>query len=186
VRRPGIVPTIGTAWVGVVVGHIVAYLLGYPSAGPRHDHLVVTGHSWFGVATASLLAVVPVVMLTVAVRAIRSGGSWSGSALAFRLVAIQVPAFLLIEAVERRGSLGQALLDPSVFIGVVLQPLLAVLAAWLLDLFGRAVRAVAARLRPQPCRALRSLPRPVPATLRPRLRLLLPLGGRAPPLPLAA
>jgi len=73
-----------------------------------------------------------------------------------------------------------------VFIGLVLQPLLAVLAAWLLDLFGRAVRAVAARLRAPARRLPRSFPRPALGPIRPRFGLLLPLGRRAPPLPVAA
>ena len=184
-RRPGFAITIATGWVGVVLGHLAACFLAYPSAEARHVHLAVSGHSWVGVAAASLLAVVPIILFSVGVRAV-SGATWSGSGLALRLLAIQVPAFVLIEAVERRGSLARALADPAVFIGLVLQPLTAILAAWLLDLFGRAVRAVAARVRQRPRRAPRWLPRPVRATLLPRLRLLLPLGGRAPPLPPAA
>ncbi len=182
-RRPGIVLTVATAWIGVVAGHIVAYLLGYPSAGPRHAHLAVTGHSWVGLATASLLAVVPVVLLAVAVRAVRSEGSWSGSSLALRLIAIQVPAFALIEVLERQWSPGRTLADPAVFIGLVLQPLVAVLAAWLLDLFGKAVRAAVARLRRSLRRAPRSLPRRGLAQPRLRDELVLQARRRAPPLP---
>ena len=185
-RRPGIVLTIATAWVGVVAGHVVAYLLGYPSAGPRHDHLAVTGHSWVGVATASLLAVVPVVLLAVAIRAVRSEGPWSGSALALRLIAIQVPAFGLIELLERQWSAGRTLTDPAVFIGLVLLPLIAVLAAWLLDLFGKAVRAIVARIRRALHRAPRALPRPSLLQSRLRDEVLLPVGRRAPPLPSTA
>jgi len=185
VRRPGIALTIATGWVGVVAGHLAACFLAYPSAEARHVHLVLSGHSWVGVAAASLLAVVPIILLSVGVRAL-SGGPWSSSGLALRLLAIQAPAFVLIEVVERRGSLVRALVDPAVFIGLVLQPFLAVLAAWLLDLFGRAVRAVSARLRAPARRLPRSFPRPALRTLSPRLRLLLPLGGRAPPLPLGA
>jgi hypothetical protein len=185
VRRPGIALTIATGWVGVVAGHLAACFLAYPSAEARHIHLALSGHSWVGVAAASLLAVVPIILLSVGARSL-SGGPWSGSALALRLLAIQAPAFVLIEVVERQGSLVRALVDPAVFIGLVLQPLLAVLAAWLVDLFGRAVRAVAARLRAPERRLPRPFPRPALGTLRPRLRLLLPLGGRAPPFPLGA
>lgn len=184
-RRPGVVVTIAAAWAGVVVGHLAACFLAYPSAEARHVHLAVSGHSWMGIAAASLSAVVPIILLSVGVRAV-SGRPWSGSALALRLVAIQVPAFLLLEVVERRGSLVRALTDPAVFIGLVLQPLVAVVTAWLLDLFGRAVLAVAARLRPPRRRVHPSPPRPVPATFAPRLRLTRPLGGRAPPLPSTA
>jgi hypothetical protein len=183
VRRPGFLLTIATAWVGVVAGHIVAYLLGYPSAGPRHAHLAVTGHSWVGLATASLIAVVPVVLLAVAVRAVRSEGSWSGSALALRLIAIQVPAFALIEVLERQWSAGRTVADPAAFIGLVLQPLVAVLTAWLLGLFGKAVCAVVARMRRKLRRPPRSLPRPGLTRSRLRDELVLLARRRAPPLP---
>jgi hypothetical protein len=182
VRRPGIVLTFATAWVGVVAGHLAACFLAYPSAEARHVHLAVSGHSWVGVAAASLLAVIPIILLGAGIRAV-SDRAWTGSGLALRLLAIQVPAFVLIEVVERRGSLTRALTDPAVFIGLVVQPLLAVLSAWLLDLFGRAVRAVAARLRRRAHRAPRSVPGRPAVPIRPRLRLVLPLGGRAPPLP---
>jgi hypothetical protein len=183
VRRPGIAITIATSWVGVVAGHFVAYVLAYPMAGPRHAHLAVTGHSWVGLATVSLLAVVPVVLLAVAVRAVRSEGSWSESALALRLIAIQVPAFGLIEVMERQWSAGRTVTDPAVFIGLVLLPLIAVLATWLLDLFGRAVRAIVARIRRVPHRAPRGLPRPGLLQSRLRDELVLPVRRRAPPLP---
>jgi hypothetical protein len=182
VRRPGIPITVATAWVGVVVGHLAAYLLAYPAQGPRHAHLAITGHRWVGLATMSLLAVVPVVVLAVAVRSFRTERAWSGSALALRLMAIQIPAFALIEVVERRGSLSRTLADPAVFVGLVLQPLAAVLVAWVLDLVRRAARAVMVRLRPTYPPVLRSFPRPALEHVPSRRRLLLPTRRRAPPL----
>jgi hypothetical protein len=181
VRRSAIVLTVTAAWVGVVSGHIVAYLLGYPSAGPRHAHLAVTGHSWTGLAAVSLLAVVPVVLLAVAALAVRTESPWSGSGLAFRLAAIQLPAFALIEVMERQWSVGRAAADPAVFIGLVLQPLVAVLAAWILDLFRRAVRAAVERFHRTRRVAPRSYPRPALGQVRPRHRLLIPARRRAPP-----
>lgn len=183
-RRSAILLSVAVAWVGVVSGHVVAYLLGYPSAGPRHAHLAVTGHSWTGLATASLLAVIPVVLLAVAVLAVRGEGRWSGSALALRLAVIQLPAFALIEVMERQWSVGRAAADPAVFIGLVLQPLVAVLAAWILDLLRRVVRAVVERLVRTPRVAPRSFPRPALGQIRPRHRLLFPARRRAPPLSL--
>jgi hypothetical protein len=183
VRRPGILITVTTAWIGVVAGHIVAYLLGYPGAGPRHAHLAVTGHSWVGLATASLLAVVPVVLLAVAVRAVRTEGPWSGGSLALRLAVIQAPAFALIELLERQWSAGRTAADPAVFIGLVLQPLVAVIAAWILDLFRRTIRAVVSRLRRRRLAAPRSFPEPVLRQVPTRHRLLLPARRRAPPWP---
>jgi hypothetical protein len=186
VTRPGIVLTSAIAWVGVVVGHLVAYLLTYPSQGVRHVHLEITGHEWLGLATASLLAAIPVLLLVAVTRSFRSSESWTGPTLAVRLVGIQVSAFLLIEVVERGWSVQQAMLDPAVFAGLAMQPLLAVIAARFLELVHRAVRAVIARLRP----AWRT---GTPSFRRPSLRrsafrpwMLLPGRRRAPPSPLFA
>jgi hypothetical protein len=173
----------GIAWVGVVLGHLVAYLLTYP-AQTRHLHLALTGHSWTGAAEASLLALVPVLLLTIGVRVLRSASGWSGSALAMRLIAIQVPAFLAIEVMERGWSVGSALSDPAVFLGLILQPLVAVVAAWVLELFGRTVQALAGMLRaPRGTESRKSFPRPG-LSLPPRgARRFSPARLRAPPAP---
>jgi hypothetical protein len=179
--KPGGLLLTAVAWVGVVLGHVTAYLLAYPVEGPRHDHLASTGHTWVGVAEASLLALIPVILLTVMIRASRPRGSWSGSGLALRLAAVQVPAFSAIEIVER-GSVVRTVTDPAVLIGLALLPLVAVLAAWLLGLLHRAVRAVLGARSPRRRPSARSFPRPVLARVPPRLRLLLPTRRRAPPL----
>jgi hypothetical protein len=183
VKRPGVLLTVAIAWVGVVLGHLAAYLLAYPTQGARHLHLALTGHTWTGLATASLLAVIPVILLTFVLRSIRAPGSWSGSDLALRLAVIQAPAFLAIEIVERDGSLGQAFSDPAVFVGLILQPLVAVLASWVLELVRRSVRAIVARfLTPRPV-ATRAFPRPGLLLSLPRTWAFLPARLRAPPLP---
>jgi hypothetical protein len=187
VRRVGLLLTTAIAWVGVVVGHLAACVLAYPNEAVRHVHLEATGHTWVRLAVPSLWAVVPVILLALAVGAVRRPAGSSGSGMALRLAAIQVPAFLLIELVVRDGGLGRILGDPAVFVGLVLQPLIAVVAAWLLDLFGRAVRAAVARLRTGLRHvASRSVLAPVLAQTPPRCRLLLPVGRRAPPLPATA
>lgn len=181
VRRPGLLLTVAIAWTGVVGGHLVAYLLTYPSGGFRHVHLAVTGHSWLGFATASVLAMIPVILLAAGVHSLRASTGWSGRALSLRLAAIQVPAFLLIEIVEREWSLGRAVSDPAVLVGLILQPLVAVFAAWILELLGRAVRGIAALLRPRPDTP-RYLPRPGLRLDPPRRWVFLPARRRAPPL----
>ena len=182
-RRPGTLLTIAIAWTAVVLGHLVAYLLTYPSQGLRHLHLAVTGHTWLGLGIASLLAVIPVILLTVSVLSIRSPAAWSGGALAVRLAAIQVPAFLAIEIMEREWSLGRAISDPAVFVGLILQPLVAVITAWVLELLRRTVRAIVGRLRPGRTVAPRSFRRPGLRASFPRLWAFLPARRRAPPLP---
>lgn len=141
----------GVAWLGVIAGHLVSYLMVYPSGGARHVHLAITGHSWLGLARASALALIPVLLLLVVLRSVRHAASpWDGASTAARLAAIQVVAFLAIELIEREWSVGQTLLDPAVFLGLALQPLLAVVAAWLLSLLERVVRVIVSLLaRPQ-------------------------------------
>lgn len=181
-RRPGIILTIAIAWTAVVVGHLIAYLLTYPSQGLRHLHLVVTGHSWTGMATASLLAAVPVILLAIAVGSLRTAASWPGRALALRLTAIQAPAFLTLEIMERGWSAERAVSDPAVLVGLALQPLVAVIAAWVLELVRRTVRAIASLLLRAPlAQAPRSLPRPGLLFATPRSWRFLPGRRRAPP-----
>lgn len=181
-RKPGALLVASVAWVGVVLGHLTAYLVAYPVEGPRHAHLALTGHSWVGMAGVSALAVVPVVLMAVVIRALGSNDPWSRGGLAFRLAGVQVLAFAAIEVAERGGSVARTVSDPAVFIGLVLLPLVAVLAAWLLGLLHRAVQVMlAAGLRRRRA-ADRSFSGPVLMDLPPRLRLLLPTRRRAPPL----
>lgn len=180
-RRPGLALTAAVAWIAVVIGHLVSYFLTYPSQGIRHIHLALTGHSWLGLATASLVAAVPVLLLLAVVKSVRSSTPWTGGSLAFHLATIQVPAFLAIELLERQGSIGRALSDPAVFLGLALQPLIAVLAAWLLDLLRRAVHAIATWLAPRRFELPRPTPRTAPARSVPRPWLLVPSRRRAPP-----
>ena len=184
VRRPGIPLTTTVAWVGVVLGHLLAYLLSYPAQGSRHLHLAVTGHTWTGAAEASLLALIPVILLTTGARSFRSAPGSRGSTLAVRLMVIQVPAFLAIEVMERGWSVGSAVSDPAVFVGLVLQPLVAVLAAWVLELFGRTVQALACLLgAPRDTPSPRSLRRPVLSLPPQATWRFSPSRLRAPPAP---
>lgn len=180
--RPGVALTATVAWVGVVIGHLVAYLVSYPTEGIRHVHLALTGHSWIGLATTSLLAAVPVLLVLVVVRSFRSKSPWAGGELALRLAAIQLPAFLAIEVIERQGSVARALSDPAVFLGLALQPLLVVLAAWVLDLVRRTVRTIVAWLAGR--RFAKARPAPSTAPDHPAIRawLLPPSRRRGPPL----
>ncbi|MGH2710202.1 MAG: hypothetical protein ACRDH9_03235 [Actinomycetota bacterium] len=180
-RRPGLLLTIAIAWIGVVAGHAAAYFLTYPSQGIRHVHLAVTGHSWLGLATASLIAVIPVIVLSVAIRSIRTEATWSGPNLALVLAAIQIPSFAVIETMERGWSVGQALSDPAVFFGLILQPLLAVMAAWVLELLRRTVRAIMTGLHPLARARPGQFPPRVNEPHAPRLWLLRHSRRRAPP-----
>ena len=180
-RRPGFLLTIAIAWVGVVAGHASSYVLTYPANGLRHTHLAVTGHTWLGLAAASLIALIPVILLAIGMHAARSSAPWSGPRVALLLTAIQVPAFAAIESMERGWSVGEALSDPAVFVGLMLQPLLAVVATWALELLRRTVQAMVDRRRT----LLRehAAPFPPPASGPPSTRywLLWSSRRRAPP-----
>jgi hypothetical protein len=119
-------------------------------------------------------------------RSLRSAAQWTGPGLALRLLAIQVAAFSLIEVAERGWSLQEAVADPAVFAGLVLQPLLAVLAARVLDVLHRVVRNIVVRMRPARLVATRLAPPPSPEEPVVRAWLLLPARRRAPPTPLFA
>ena len=180
-RRPRIALTAALAWVGVVLGHLAAYVLTYPNQGIRHVHLEITGHDWLGVATASVLAAIPVILLMAAVRSVRSETSWTGPGLALRLLGVQIPAFATIEVLERGWSVQEALFDPAVFVGLTLQPLLAVLAAWVLELVHRVVRAIIIRSEAPRRTIAHRFPPPVLEIQSSRDWLLLAARRRAPP-----
>jgi hypothetical protein len=182
VRRRDLIAA-GTAWAGLVVGHLLAYALAYPGEAARRSHLAGTGHGWLDVVSLSLMAVVPAVLALTAIRSLRGGSpgtTWMG------LVALQVPAFLLIEVAERGASLDRAFTDPAVLLGLVLQVLVAAGAALLLRGFSRAVAAVAARIRSRRAPE-KSAPSHVASGIAPpHLVRLVRARRRAPPLPIAA
>jgi hypothetical protein len=181
VKRTGL--TVAIAWVGVVLGHLAACFLAYPDASGRHVHLQTSGHTWLELAGPSLLAIVPVVLLALAVGVVRANPAPAGSGLAVRLMAIQIPAFVLTELFVSGAAPGWSPAEPAVFLGLVLQPLAAVVAAWLVDLFQRAVHTLVTRLQRSVAPVPRSLPGPPRRTLPSRFRLLVHAQRRAPPLP---
>lgn len=181
-RRDGLIAA-GAAWAGLVLGHLLAYALAYPDPVGRRAHLAGTGHGWLDLVTLSLLAVVPAVLALTAVRALRGG---HGGATWLRLSALQVPAFLLIEVFERGSSIHRAFTDPAVLLGLMVQVVVAAVTALLLGGLGRAVAAVAGRLRVR-------RPRPVPMAhphlaelVPPHLLRLARIRRRAPPPPIAS
>ena len=181
-RRDGLIAA-GAAWAGLVLGHLLAYALAYPGEASRRSHLAGTGHGWLDLVTLSLMAVVPAVLALTAVRSLRGG---SRGTTWVRLAALQVPAFLLIEVAERGASFDSALTDPAVLIGLVVQVVVAAVAALLLRGFSRAVAAVAARVRSPRAPAATAPASAAPDLAPPHLVRLVRSRRRAPPLPIAA
>jgi hypothetical protein len=183
VRRRDALIAAGTAWAGLVLGHLLAYTLAYPGEAARRSHLAGTGHGWLDVVTLSLLAVVPAVLALTAIRSLSAG---SRGTTWIRLAALQVPAFLLIEVAERGASFDRALTDPAVLLGLAVQVVVAAVAALLLRGFSRAVAAVAARFGPSRAPSTTAPAVAAPDLAPPHLVRLVRARRRAPPLPIAA
>jgi hypothetical protein len=175
-----------TVWTGLVLGHLLTYVVAYPDSRTRHLHLALTGHGWMELAAASLVAAIPAVLVLQAIRASRDPPAGPAGWLR-RLVVAQAGGFAVVELVERHLSVVETATDPALLVGLVVQVLVAAVAALLLHAFGRAVHAVVTRSRfpnqppaiPPPRPPLRDLPAR-------RLSHLIRARRRAPPLSLPA
>ncbi|MGH2655483.1 MAG: hypothetical protein ACRDIZ_02070 [Actinomycetota bacterium] len=175
-----------TAWVGIVFGHLAAYLVAYPAEPVREMHLALAGHGWMEVGALLALAVIPAILLVTGIRAARLEPSAPLGRTALRLAAFQLPAFVLIELSERHFSLGLMLTDRAVLAGLAAQVVVSLVAAAVLTLVARGVRAVVSRRRPAPSPRPVRIPAPAQRVLASRAPFLLGPPRRAPPPPLAA
>lgn len=177
----------GLAWSGVVLGHLLAYVLAHPAEAERSARLATSGHGSFPLLLISALAGIPAVLSLLAVRVIRGHRSPALLPIAIGLAAIQVPTFLAMEFFERGMSFQRMLLEPAVVIGIGIQVLVAFISAVLVRTFVRAVEALAARrshiLQSDPL--IRQLA-PVTHDRPRRLDFLISAQHRAPPLPHAS
>jgi hypothetical protein len=172
----------GLAWSGVVLGHLVAYLVTYPDEAERATRLADTGHGSFPLLLVSALAAIPAFLSLLTVRVMRGDRALSPVSTAVLLAAIQVPAFLIMELFERGMSFEHALLEPALLIGLMVQVLVAVIAAVLVKAFVRAVVALTSRLRRLPGQASARLLAPAVGHRSKRLVFLMSAPDRAPPL----
>jgi hypothetical protein len=135
------------AWAGIVLGHLVSYWLAYPHPEIRADHLAATGHQALPIALVSAAAVVPAILVLLAIRALRGPALPPMRRFAGGLAAIQVAGFLLMELLEREMSLERLGQEPALLLGILVQVLVAVVAALLCREFVRAVAALASHAR---------------------------------------
>jgi hypothetical protein len=147
-------PLAGTAAIGVMVGHWLAYDVAIPGSGARSEILAATGHSWWelGLKIAALLAAVGVGALVASRVAARTDatGVERWSFVATRLIPLQLVAFLGMEAAERvaAGAPLAGLLDHHVLLlGLAFQVITSVAGAVLLTCFDRTVVRVVAAIR---------------------------------------
>ncbi len=132
----------GLAAGGVLVTHWLSYLLAAPDSHQREALLAETGHGLWPYAAALAVGGVVAALAGFAARpAAMEARSHSLGATALRLVALQVPAWVLLEAAERTassGQLGGVLHEgPVLLIGLAVQLLVAVLGALVLRALSR-------------------------------------------------
>jgi hypothetical protein len=177
----------GLAWVGIVAGHVLSYVLTYSDPIDRTAHLAVSGHHSFPIQVASGLAIVPAILVLLAVRAVRGPAAPPPGRMTVRLAAIQVPAFLVMELWERAWSLDSFSSEPAILLGIVIQVLVAGASAMLCRAFVRVVRALAEWISASTGGKVSPIPSPVLRAER-HQQLLFLIGSprRAPPASIAA
>jgi hypothetical protein len=168
----------------MVAGHLLAYALVYPRSDHRMEHLAATGHGTLPLHAICALSCAPAVVAVVAVLRLR--GRATPSPNARWLAAIQMLGFGLVESVERGSSAASILAEPAFLLGLVLQVVIALLAAWLVRVVTRAVSMLVARPDPNGKAPLRTLS-PARGTARAvRFAFLVCSPRRAPPVSVAA
>jgi hypothetical protein len=171
---------------GLVLGHLMAYALAYPSAEQRAHHLHHTGHETFSMLTMAALLLLPVALGFAAVGGLRSGDGVRPTVrrLALRLAALQCAAFLAVELTERGLHLTATVTDPAVLVGVAIQVPVAVGLAHLLAGFVLGLRQLVVRwwIRPvrlSPPKLAWSFRHPGPVCRAPYLGCVRPRGPPA-------
>jgi uncharacterized membrane protein len=179
----------GLAAGGVVVAHVLAFLLVAPNPLQRGELLEATGHGAWRFLLPIAMGAVVVALAGFASGRSREDRPTPPAALfrgtAGRLVTLQLAAFLLLEALERLAAghgLTDLLREPVIAIGLVAQVLVALVGAALLVMFARLLDRLVQFLRIIP-RAPRVLtPRGVLDGTFPRIRIATgPVNPRGPP-----
>jgi hypothetical protein len=167
-------PLAGTAVVGVVLGHWLAYSLAVPAPTLRAEILAASGHSYWLLAMKAALVLGLVALGTVLIRhlgarvrgeqAVAETLPW----LAARLAGLQVLAFTAMEVTERiaaHQAAGQMFRHHIFLLGVAVQLAVAVAVAFVLLWFARAARRIVSAI------AIRTSPGPPAASTRFDLQL---------------
>ena len=154
-------PTFGLAMAGLVLGHVLAYLIAVPDPHHRAFVLQRTGHEYLPAMAEAALVLALAGMAAVVIRALAPGprgGSERFSRLAGRLALVQVLAFGGQEVVERivaGAPLRHLASDHILVIGMAVQVVVAVVAAAFLRWLARTSTKLAETISLRP-----RLPRP--------------------------
>jgi hypothetical protein len=189
-RRLRDLPTFCFAFVGLIVGHLLSYLIAIPDAARRDAVLAASGHAYLHLAgdVAVVLAFAAVVTAMLRAAAERGGTELPSSVrLALCLGALQAGAFVAMEVGERLVSgsgLGELFADHLFGVGIVVQLVIASLGAILLRWLGRVAVRIAAALGRSPRRRLAGTKWIRSGSARaPRRTFAGIVTARAPPLP---
>jgi hypothetical protein len=149
-------PTFGLAMAGLVLGHVLAYLIAVPDPHQRAFVLQRTGHEYLPAMTEAALVLALAGMAAVVIRAFApgvDGGSERFSWLAGRLGLVQVAAFAGLEVVERLvagAPLRHLASDHIIVIGIAVQIMVAlggaVLLRWLSRSSARLAETIVVRV----------------------------------------
>ena len=181
----------GAVGAGLALSHWLAYLIAVPHAHQRARLLEHTGHGYWPLAAAVAAALGLVALVVTGARAVaRARDADSGQQrlcqLVARLAGMQLPAFVLLEAIERLAS-GAAdlefVLQAPFLVGLGLQLLVATVLGVFLSRFARvAARLARILLRGKlPDRSAALLLPTRPAAMPARLLGLAAVGVRGPP-----
>ena len=157
----------GTAALGVVSAHVVAFLIVEPDPHLRHELLTETGHTYGAAGIAIGLALFVAGLASLVWNSIHASRMRSTAdvfhGVVPRLALLQVLGFVFLEGAERviaHGSplaLAELAAEPVLAIGVMAQVLVSVVGAVVIALLSRAVSAIAAAVRESTVRPARIL-----------------------------
>jgi hypothetical protein len=181
----------GVAATGMLVGHLLTYLVVRPDAHAREILLSHTGHGSFStmLEAAILLAIAGCASLLVRVAGGRRRPGDPTAVMGFggvvgRLALLQCGAFAAMEVVERLASgapVSGVLAGHLLFVGLAIQVLVAGLGALVLRWLTRAAEWIGVRLRRPRRRVPVAWPFPPSVGVRTRLATLGSVRVRAPP-----
>jgi hypothetical protein len=140
----------GAAAAGLVLGHALAYLIAIPDPHQRAFALQRAGHAYLPALDQAVMMLAIAGVATVVVRAFARRGGGANERfgrVAALLVVVQTSAFAGQEVLERLVSgapLGELAHDQILVIGVLVQVLVAIVAAGVLWLLARTSSRLAA------------------------------------------
>ena len=149
-------PTFGLAMAGLVLGHVLAYLIAVPDPHQRAFVLQRTGHDYLPALAEAALVLALAGIAAVVIRAFAPGargGSERFSRLAGRLTLVQVLAFGGLEVVERivaGAPLPHLASDHILVVGMAVQVVVAVAGAVPLPRTGAVVALAGTTWSPGP------------------------------------